>query len=82
LPLTRNVAGGFTWLPESVERTDPLAPECECRVSATFRGRVEGKRIDGTFRTADLNGGERTGQWRHADADFTRSSRHDERQHP
>lgn len=34
------------------------SPECNCRVSAVFRGRVRGAgdRIEGTFRTTDPNG--------------------------
>ena len=42
------------------------SPECNCRVSAVFRGRVRGggNRIEGTFRTTDPNGYSRDGEWR------------------
>jgi hypothetical protein len=45
-------------------RLEPFtSPECNCRVSAVFRGRVEGDRIRGSFRTTDPNGYSRDGEW-------------------
>lgn len=42
-----------------------ISPDCNCRVSAVFRGRVRGggNRIEGTFRTTDPNGYVREGEW-------------------
>ena len=47
-------------------RLEPFtSPDCNCRVSAVFRGRVdvEADRISGTFRTTDPNGYARDGEW-------------------
>ena len=46
-------------------RLEPYtSPECNCRVSAVFTGRVQdGNRIVGTFRTTDPNGYNRDGNW-------------------
>ena len=50
---------------EVVGRLEPYtSPDCNCRVSAVFRGRMDGDRIAGTFRTTEPNGTGRDGSWR------------------
>lgn len=48
----------------SGQLADYRDPECGCRLKTTFRGDLIGDRIEGTFHTQHLEGGERhTGTW-------------------
>jgi hypothetical protein len=40
-----------------------IAPDCECQVSTTFTGNVQGDTIRGTFITNGRQGGNRDGNW-------------------
>jgi hypothetical protein len=41
-----------------------LAPDCECRVTTTFTGRIAGDVIDGTFVTRGSGIADQRGRWR------------------
>lgn len=40
-----------------------LDPECSCSATATFRGKIEGDRISGTFTTTQSGGRASSGTW-------------------
>ena len=43
--------------------TSYLDPECNCSATATFRGKIDGDRISGTFTTTQSGGRSSSGTW-------------------